>query len=164
MQERELAMIRRLQADDRSILVSIINSTSNFSEEEKKVAVELIDEALANPQHEYYNVYVLLNNGTVAGYHCTGKRALTDGVFDMFWIVVDSNGQNQGVGKQLLEHAENFVKENNGRWILAETSSKESYNATRNFYMRNNYSIVAQIKDFYAINDNLIVFGKYLKT
>lgn len=157
-------MIRKLQANDREQLVSIINKTDNFNDEEKNVAVELIDEAIANPNNEDYNVYIYENDGKIAGYHCIGKRALTDGVFDLFWIVVDNSGQNKGIGKQLLDHAENFVKEKKGRWILAETSSKDAYNATRNFYMRNNYSIVAQIKDFYAINDNLIVFGKYIKT
>ncbi len=157
-------MIRKLQADDRTQLVAIIENTHNFSEEEKKVAIELIDEAIANPNHEYYNVFVSENENKIDGYHCVGKRALTDGVFDLFWIVVDSSTQNKGIGKQLLDHSENFVKESNGRWILAETSSKDSYNATRNFYMRNKYSIVSQIKDFYAVNDNLIVFGKYIKT
>ena len=157
-------MIRKLQANDRAQLVAIIENTNNFSEEEKKVAIELIDEAIANPNHEYYNVFVSENENKIDGYHCVGKRALTDGVFDLFWIVVDSSTQNKGIGKQLLDHSENFVKENSGRWILAETSSKDSYNATRNFYMRNKYSIVSQIKDFYSVNDNLIVFGKYIKT
>jgi ribosomal protein S18 acetylase RimI-like enzyme len=157
-------MIRKLRADDRSQLVSIIEKTDNFSGEEKKVAIELIDEAAANSNHEYYNVFVSENENKIDGYHCTGKRALTDGVFDLFWIVVDKSTQNKGIGKQLLDHTEQFVKENKGRWILAETSSKDSYDSTRNFYMRNNYSIVSQIKDFYAVNDNLIVFGKYLKT
>jgi ribosomal protein S18 acetylase RimI-like enzyme len=157
-------MIRKLQAKDRKQLVEIVNGTSNFSQEEKLVAVELIDEAIANPNHEYYNVFVYEDEGVIAGYHCTGKRALTDGVYDMYWIVVDHKIQNKGIGKQLLDHVENFVKGKNGRWILAETSSKDNYTATRNFYMRNQYSIVAQIKDFYTINDDLIVFGKHIKT
>lgn len=157
-------MIRKLQAEDRPQLVAIIDRTHNFSSEEKSVAVELIDEAIEKPNHEYYNLYVFENEGKILGYHCVGKRALTDGVFDLFWIVVGPNAQNLGVGKKLLEHSENFAKENNGRWILAETSSKDSYTATRNFYLRNNYSIVSQIKDFYSVGDNLIVFGKYLST
>lgn len=156
-------MIRKLRAEDREQLVSIIEGTNNFSPEEKTVAVELIDEVVANPNHEYYNFYVFDSGGKISGYYCIGKRALTDGVYDLYWIVVDTKSQNKGTGKILLEHAENFVREENGRWILAETSSKESYNATRNFYFRNNYSIVAEIKDFYTVNDNLIVFGKYIK-
>jgi len=156
-------MIRKLQSSDREQLISIIEGTDNFTDEEKKIAVELIDEAIGNPNHEYYNVFVFDNNGKVLGYHCVGKRALTDGVFDLYWIVVGKDTQNMGIGKKLLTHVEEFAKEQNGRWILAETSSKESYNATRNFYFRNNYSIVAEIKDFYTAKDNLVVFGKYIK-
>lgn len=156
-------MIRKLQSKDRIQLVDIIDGTDNFSPDEKKIAVELIDEALGNVNHEYYNIFVYEDDGRILGYHCTGKRALTEGTFDLFWIVVDSRVQNKGVGKKLLDHAESFVKENNGRWILAETSSKDNYDATRNFYFRNNYSIVAEIKDFYKVNDHLIVFGKYIK-
>ncbi len=156
-------MIRKLQSNDRIQLIDIIDRTDNFSPDEKKVAIELIDEALGNVNHEYYNIFIYEDDGRILGYHCTGKRALTDGTFDLFWIVVDSRVQNKGIGKKLLDHAESFVKENNGRWILAETSSKDNYDATRNFYFRNNYSIVAEIKDFYKVNDHLIVFGKYIK-
>ncbi len=156
-------MIRKLQYKDRDKLIEIINCIENFNEEEKKVAVELIDEALSKPEQDYYNIYVFENENDIYGYYCIGKRALTDGVYDLYWIVVTPKNQNKGIGKQLLLHAEEFVKERKGRWIFAETSSKESYNATRNFYLRNNYSVLAEIKDFYTINDNLIIFGKYLK-
>ena len=67
-------MIRKLQAEDRAPLVSIIEKTDNFSDEEKKVAVELIDEAAANPNHEYYNVFVSENENKIDGYHCIGKE------------------------------------------------------------------------------------------
>ena len=156
-------MIRKLQAKDKDQLVSIIERTDNFTFEEKKVAVELIDEAINSRDQEYYNFYVYEDNFKIVGYYCIGKRALTDGVFDIYWIVVDSIIQNKGIGKQLLNHAESFAIENNGSLVLAETSSKENYNATRNFYLRNKYSIVSQIKNFYTLNDNLIVFGKYIK-
>ncbi|AFN75060.1 acetyltransferase, gnat family [Melioribacter roseus P3M-2] len=156
-------MIRKLQSDDRKRLVEIIDGTKNFSKEEKKIAVELIDEALEKDGVDNYNVFVYLEGSEIAGYHCIGRRPLTDGVFDLYWIVVDKKFQNKGIGKKLLDHAEEFAINNNGRWILAETSSQDNYNETRNFYFRNNYSIVAEIKDFYKPNDNLIVFGKYIK-
>jgi aminoglycoside 6'-N-acetyltransferase I len=82
-------------------------------------------------------------------------------VYDLYWIVTNPNHGKKGIGKKLLEHAESFVNENNGRWLLAETSSKDSYSATRNFYMRNNYSIISEINDFYSKGDGMIVFGKY---
>lgn len=156
-------MIRKLRPEDRDQILKIVSSIEIFSKEEKDVALELIDEAIAKPQQEYYNIFVYEDENKVLGYHCTGKRALTDGVFDMYWIVVDPKTQNKGIGKQLLEHVENFAKERNGRWILAETSSRDNYTPTRNFYMRNNYTILSEIKDFYTMNDNLVIFGKYIK-
>lgn len=157
-------MIRKLEKTDREQIKSIIDKIDLFSSEEKDVALELIDDALENPNQDYYNVFVYEENQKILGYHCTGKRSLTDGVYDMYWIVVDPQSQSKGIGKQLLLNAEEFVHDNKGRWILAETSSRNDYEQTRNFYTRNDYSIVSQIKDFYSVGDSLIVFGKYLIT
>lgn len=154
-------MIRRLKPDDTKILKGILNKIPLFKKDDIKVAMELIDITASNQLQSDYNVFVYENNGTVLGYHCTGKRPLTDAVYDLYWIVTDPDHGKKGVGKSLLEHAEDFVMQNNGRWMLIETSSKESYNATRNFYMRNNYTIISQINDFYSKGESLLVFGKY---
>ncbi|MFC2135582.1 GNAT family N-acetyltransferase, partial [Bacteroidota bacterium] len=143
---------------------TIIDKTDLFNSEEKEIALELVDDSLRNPEKDYYNVFVLEEDNKIWGYHCTGKRSLTDGVYDLYWIVVDPELRSKGIGQSLLQHAEKFVTEKNGRWILAETSSRNEYEKTRNFYSRNNYSIVSQINDFYSVGDNLIIFGKYLIT
>ncbi len=154
-------MIRKLKSDDRSQIENILSQTGNFKKVECDVAMELIDIAILRPEQEDYNIFVYEEDGKVLGYHCTGKRALTDGVFDLYWIVVTQEVQGKGIGSMLLKHAEDLVVKNNGRWLLAETSSKDNYADTRNFYMRKKYSVVAQINDFYSLNDSLIIFGKY---
>ncbi len=42
-------MIRRLKPDDAKIIEGILNSTPNFSSEEIKVAMELVNIAALNP-------------------------------------------------------------------------------------------------------------------
>lgn len=155
-------MIREIENNDRTQLVKLLNKIQQFSQEEIEVALELIDEVLKNPDQKYYSIYVFVENENILGYHCIGKRSLTDGVYDLYWIVVEPDQQNKGIGNILIKHAEDFVKENLGHWLLAETSSKSIYTKTRNFYLRNDYSIVAEINDFYSQEDSLIVFGKYL--
>ncbi len=154
-------MLRRLKQGDSKKLEGILKRISNFNRNEVEVAMELINIAESNPVQGDYNIFVYEKDGRIFGYHCTGKRPLTDAVYDMYWIVADPEATEKGIGKKLLEHAEEFVRQNGGRWLLAETSSKDSYTRTRNFYLRNNYSIVAEINDFYSIGDNLIVFGKF---
>lgn len=154
-------MIRSIKPSDVEGLEKLLKKISNFNEAEIKVAMELIEITVSNPSQTDYNIFVYEEDGKILGYHCTGKRPLTDAVYDLYWIVADPEHSGKGIGKSLLEHAENFVKERNGRWILAETSSKESYLSTQSFYLRNNYSIISEIKDFYAVGDNLLIFGKY---
>lgn len=156
-------MITELHSKHKKQLQTLIDEIDLFNADEKVVALELIEECLSKPEQDYYNVFVYEENENVLGYHCTGQRALTDGVFDLYWIAVKPGIQNKGIGKILLEHAENFAKEKNGRLILAETSSREGYTGTRNFYIKNNYDVVSQIKDFYSVGDDLVMFGKYLK-
>ncbi|MEE9450690.1 MAG: GNAT family N-acetyltransferase [Ignavibacteriaceae bacterium] len=154
-------MIRRLKPADAKIIEGILKKIPLFKKEDIKVAMELVNITASNLLQTDYNVFVYENDGTVLGYHCTGKRPLTDAVYDLYWIVTDPDHGKQGIGKSLLEHAEDFVLKNNGRWMLIETSSKESYSATRNFYMRNNYSIISEINDFYSQGESLLVLGKY---
>jgi len=155
-------VIRKLKQADRPALETILRKTNNFHSEEVDVALELIDIALLHDGQSDYHIFVYEDTGRISGYHCTGKRPLTDGVYDLYWIVVDPEISGKGIGKKLVQHAENFVRERNGRWLLAETSSKELYLATQKFYFKNEFSIVAQINDFYAVGDALLVFGKYL--
>ncbi len=154
-------MIRSIKPSDVEGLEKLLKKIPNFNEAEVKVAMELIEITINNPDQTDYNIFVYEEDGRILGYHCTGKRPLTDAVYDLYWIVADPEHSGKGIGKNLLEHAENFVKERNGRWILAETSSKESYLSTQSFYLRNNYSIISEIKDFYSVGDNLLIFGKY---
>ncbi|MEI7812241.1 MAG: GNAT family N-acetyltransferase [Ignavibacteria bacterium] len=156
-------MIRKLKPADRNYLEKMLMKVIQFDASEVSVAMELIDMALYRPEQEDYIIYVYEENGTVSGYYCTGRRALTDGVFDLYWIVVSPDAQGKGLGSLLIKHAEDIVIENKGRWLLAETSSKESYTATRNFYIKSAYTIVAKIDNFYKVNDGLIIFGKYFQ-
>lgn len=157
-----MIIIRDLEKKDREILKQILFETSNFSEEEKKVGLELIDITINNPEQKDYMIRVAELDSKVCGYYCIGQRSLTDGVYDLYWIVVDSKNKGNGIGTKLIADAESFVRNKNGRLILAETSSRNDYIQTRNFYKKNNYNEVATIKDFYKVGDDLIIFGKYL--
>ena len=154
-------MIRKIEQADAAKIEKLLNKISNFTSSEVEVAMELVNIAANNPTQKEYYLFVYEHEKKILGYHCTGKRPLTDGVFDLYWIVADPDSKIKGIGKSLLDHAEGFVKESKGRWFLAETSSKENYSRTRSFYLRNKFTIVAEINDFYSIGDHLIIFGKY---
>jgi ribosomal protein S18 acetylase RimI-like enzyme len=154
-------MVRKLKQADTKELKNLLGKIPVFTDKEIDVAMELINIAASNPGQTDYNIFVLEEEEKVIGYHCTGLRPLTDGTYDLYWIAADPDAKRKGIGRELLNHAETFVQENKGRWLLAETSSKDIYLDTRNFYLRNKYSIIASINDFYTAGDDLVIFGKY---
>jgi GNAT superfamily N-acetyltransferase len=154
-------MIRKIKQVDVEEIERILNKIPIFSEAEVKVGMELVNIAASDIEQTDYNVFVYEEDKKIYGYYCTGRRPLTDAVYDLYWIAVDPESKKKGIGRELLQHAENFVLEKQGRWLLAETSSKQSYEKTRNFYLRNNFSVIAQINDFYTVGDSLIIFGKF---
>ena len=162
--KRELR-IRKLEPGDRPRIAEIVASSGNFNDVEKTTALELVDEALAEGEKSGYMIVVLEDGKkfpVVRGYACYGPTPLTQGVYDLYWIVVDPVFQGKGFGQRLLKYVERDVVKRGGRMLLIETSSHETYGATIRFYERSGYELVARIKNFYRIGDDKLVFSKEL--
>ena len=158
-----LIRIREFHREDREPVRSILEETAVFTGEEISIALELIDIYLNDQNQEDYYLFTATDEAdNVVGYVCVGPAPLTCGTFDLYWIVVKPSIQGCGVGRRLMEKAEEFVLERNGRLLIAETSSQHSYEPTRMFYLKNNYGEISRIKDYYKPADDLVVFGKYL--
>jgi ribosomal protein S18 acetylase RimI-like enzyme len=96
------------------------------------------------------------------GYACFGPHPLTQGTYDLYWIVVDPVAQGHGIGHALLAGVEAEVLARGGRLLLVETSSTSAYASARRLYETSGYRCEAIIHDFYAPGDNLLVFSKDL--
>jgi ribosomal protein S18 acetylase RimI-like enzyme len=163
--KKQEVCIRQLEPTDRSRIEEIVVSSEYFNEEEKATALELVDEALEKREKNDYFVVVLeerKEHSVIQGYVCYGPTPLTQGTYDLYWIVVDSRARGRGFGRLLLEYVERDVVRRGGRLLLIETSSQEAYGATIGFYERNGYELVARIKNFYRIGDDKLVFSKEL--
>ncbi len=164
--KEEAVRIRSLKPTDRSRIEEMVVSSGNFNSVEIETALELVDEALKRGEASGYIFAVLegkKESPAVKGYACYGPAPLTQGVYDLYWIVVDPADQGKGFGRFLIEHVERDVVRRGGRMLLIETSSQETYGATIRFYERSGYELVARIKNFYRIGDDKLVFSKDLK-
>jgi D-alanine-D-alanine ligase len=154
--------IRSLQADDVPILLEFTRASGFFRADEIEVAEELLQESLFDGPAGHYQVLVAVQAQRPVGWSCHGCVPLTDATYDLYWIVVAPNSQRSGVGRRLLSAVERAVHEKTGRWLLAETSSTEKYDSTREFYLRCGYHVLSQIDDFYRPGDGRVIFGKRL--
>lgn len=154
--------IRKFKQGDKEPVRTLLVHTESFTKAEVDVAIELVDLFLNNPNQRDYDLYTAVDTNEVLGYICIGPTPLTEGTYDLYWIAVSPVAQGKGVGKQLIKYAEESVKKNNGRLLVAETSSQPKYQKTRDFYVSAGYEILSRIKEYYKVGDDLLVYGKYL--
>lgn len=141
----------------------MVVAAGNFNKAEIETAAELVDEVLAKGDRSGYFIVVLESaeaSPAVQGYACFGPTPLTDGVYDLYWIVVDPASQGKGFGRRLLQSVEVRVRKRRGRKLLIETSSQESYAGTIRFYERSGYELAARIRDFYRVGDDKLIFSR----
>jgi ribosomal protein S18 acetylase RimI-like enzyme len=137
----------------------ILIATAAFTEEEVRVAVELVEHSLRDPEGDY-QVRVLSAGGEVIGFTCFGRAPFTEAAFDLYWIAVEPLWHGSGAARLLMTTAEEDIRRRGGLLVLVETASKESYARTRRFYESLGYREIARIRDYYRIGDDKIIYGK----
>ena len=155
--------IRPLLEKDRARLLSMLIRTQAFTSTEIDVAMELIDIVLKDDNQRDYEVDCMADDqDQVIGYICYGSAPMTQGTFDLYWIAVDPDSQERGVGSELLSFLEKRLKAEGGRMILADTSTIPQYEKTRRFYLKNGFEEVAAIRDYYYPGNDRVTFCKRL--
>jgi ribosomal protein S18 acetylase RimI-like enzyme len=155
--------IRSLFKKDRARLLSMLIKTRAFTSAEIDVAMELIDIVLEDPIQKDYQIYCMVDDqDQVIGYICYGSTPMALGTFDLYWIAVDPDFQEQGVGSKLLSFLEELVKAEGGRLILADTSTIPHYEKTLQFYIKNGFQEVGRVPDYYHPGNDRITFCRRL--
>jgi ribosomal protein S18 acetylase RimI-like enzyme len=155
--------IRPLVLKDRARLHAMLIDSRAFTSEEIDVAMELIDIVLKDQDQKDYKIDCMVDDHDQAiGYICYGPTPMTQGTFDLYWIVVDPNFQGKGAGSKLLDFFEKEVRKMKGRLILADTSSIPEYEKTQKFYLKKGFQEVARVSDYYWSGNDRITFCKRL--
>ena len=151
--------IREVVSEDRTDLLKILEATGVFQDYEIAVADEVLQDSLL-PASGYFSRCCVTDQDRTVGYVCWGPTPCTSGTFDLYWIAVHPDFQGKGIGKLLLQHAEEKAQQEKARLMIIETSSINDYEATRKFYLQNGYQQYAIIPDFYRQGDHKIIYGK----
>ncbi|HEX4962253.1 MAG TPA: GNAT family N-acetyltransferase [Thermoanaerobaculia bacterium] len=163
MGDRPGVTLRRgLETADRAPLEELIRATGFFNPEEIDVAMELVDDRLANGDASHYRFLVGEVDGEVAGYACWGPIPGSRESADLYWIAVHPRYQGRGVGAVLLRAAEEWMAAAGRPRVYVETSTRPQYDPTRAFYLACGYHLAAELPDFYAPGDGKAVFLRVL--
>jgi ribosomal protein S18 acetylase RimI-like enzyme len=157
------AFRRRVRPEDAQAVEDLVRCIGIFNGEEVDVARELVEENLAKGEEAsgYYFLFVEGEHG-LEGYACLGPIPGTHRRFELYWIAVDPDARRRGLGRRLLNAAEELARELDAVYLVAETSTKPAYAPAREFYLSRGYQLLAEIPDWHDDGDGMAIFRKPL--
>lgn len=152
--------VRDINAADKDNLIRVISSINIFSDEDKRISLELIDEYLEDKENDDYWVRLAQSGNEVAGFICFGPASLCTGTYDIYYIAVDPKHRRKGIGKYLVECVLHELHEKKARMLLIETTSDIRYEGTLRFYENLGFVEIERIKDYYKDGEDRIIYQK----
>ncbi|MEM7182434.1 MAG: GNAT family N-acetyltransferase [Spirochaetota bacterium] len=156
-------MIRKIKEEEQKDLLAIAHKTGIFPEGE-------VEELLGSTLSGYFSGELEERHHILAIEDEVSRKAVgwsyfapsfhAEGVWDIWWIGIDSSVQQKGYGSKLLLHIEKMLKEQAVRLIIIETSSMETLAKARKFYPKLGYQQCGIIPNFYAVGDDKVIFAK----
>jgi GNAT superfamily N-acetyltransferase len=150
--------IRRFLPDDASRLIEILEAGSIFTETELGWARGILQSVISSPRGAEYTIAVACEEETITGWACFGPTPGNKGLFDLYWIAVDSHYRHRGIGTALLRFVEVGVRSAGGGTLLVETSSRPAFEPTVQFYLRRGYEQVSRLIDFRRLEADRLLF------
>lgn len=159
----KIALRDVVRPEDCAAVRNIVERTGFFRGDEVAIAVELVEECLARGPASGYHFVFAENGDAMAGYACYGPTACTTASYDLYWIAVDPRFQRRGIGRLLMAAVESRIADAGGGRIYIDTSGKAQYASTCAFYEHHGFRCEARLADFYAPDDDRIIYVKILR-
>lgn len=149
------------QRSHRPQVAAVVAETGIFRPDEIDVALEVFDAYCDAPGRDYWACAAFAGPDELAGFAFYGPTPCTVDTWDLYWIAVHPRFQRAGIGRSLLQQVEHHICSSGARMCVIETSSRDDYAETRDFYLACGYEEVARIPGFYADDDDRVTYAKY---
>lgn len=153
---------RTVLASDRPAIESILRATGFFNDQEIAVAMELVDDRIANGASSHYRFLIAEGDDSPLAYGCWGPIPGTVTSADFYWLAVRPDLQGQGVGRRMVEEVERWAADEGRGRLYIETATRPQYAPTRAFYLSCGYRLAAELEDYYAPGDGKAIYIKLL--
>lgn len=155
-------MIRPTTPADTPALLKLTEGTGVFKPHEIQALDEVLTDYHATNKAHGHVAVTFERKGEILGYAYYALAAMTDRTWYLYWIAVKRDIHAKGIGGKLLRHAEDDIRQRNGRVLFIETSSLPHYELTRKFYLKHSYEITGVLRDYYSDGDDMVVFRKQM--
>lgn len=149
--------IRNVKAEDLPFLIDVVNTSGLFPGE---MLTDMIGDSLDDDSSKQYWITYETDKPIAVAYFAPER--MTSGTWNLYLIAVLADQQGTGIGTQLMNFIESFLRSKSQRILIVETSDLEEFELTRKFYQGINYQKEAHIREFYDEGEGKVVFWKKL--
>lgn len=150
-------MIRPATLEDAPAIAQVVVAAGMFTTEDSAFIAELLTDFASEPKDARHG-FVVLDDVGVVGVAYWQPIEMADAVVDLTMIAVDPAAQGRGLGRLLMRHAEQQVRDAEQRLMLVQTSGSGQYAGTRRFYAALGYDEEARVRDYWAAGDDMVMF------
>ncbi|MBO6918919.1 MAG: GNAT family N-acetyltransferase [Rhizobiaceae bacterium] len=101
-------------------------------------------------------------DGEIIGFYYARQEEMAHNVWNMLIIAVDRDNQSKGIGRTLIAHLEQTLRDQNQRILIIDTSSDDQFIKTQKFYQDLGFERTATIPDFWTDGEDKITYYKRL--
>ncbi|HAU8265146.1 TPA: GNAT family N-acetyltransferase [Kluyvera intermedia] len=150
-------LIRPVESSDIVPLLDMLQKSGQFDDE----GVLHVRDTLKNYfSGESDELWFSAEQEGFAGIAYCAPEVMTNDVWNLLMLWISPAHQRQGVGNALIKQIEKELRNKHARLLLVETSSLIDFSAARAFYSKQGFIREATIRNYYAINDNKVIFIK----
>ncbi|MEN0628596.1 GNAT family N-acetyltransferase [Phytobacter ursingii] len=150
-------LIRPVESSDIVPLLDMLQKSGQFDDE----GVLHVRDTLKNYfSGESDELWFSAEQEGFAGIAYCAPEVMTNDVWNLLMLWISPAHQRQGVGNALIKQIEKELRNKHARLLLVETSSLIDFSAARAFYSKHGFIKEATICNYYAINDDKVIFTK----
>lgn len=101
-------------------------------------------------------------DGKVLGLTYAREEEMAHRVWNLLLIAVAPHAQNQGLGRAMVAHLEDYLRQHKRRMLIIDTSTDPAFEVTQKFYQQLGYTHVSTIPDFWSEGDDKVTYQKKL--
>lgn len=158
----EIIYRSEVKQSDMKDFEEVLNSSGFFYSYEIEAAKDFLEYRIEDGEESGVYYFMAEDKGKMIGFICFGFDSCTQYTYILYWMAVHNDYRGKGVGKVLLQKFEDCVVSKGGKKIVGETSGRELYKPTRDFYVKNGYKLAAEIPDYYSVGDSRVTIVKDL--
>ena len=153
-------MIIKTQAEHQQALLKILQASGQFDQEGLAYVADTLEAHFKNPDEA---IWLTAIDGEPVGVAYCAAEAMTSGTWNLLMLWIKEGFDGQGFGKALVEQIEKELAHRQARLLIVETSQLPEFESARQFYARLNFTLEAEVKNFFDAGDNKLIYTKSLK-